>query len=117
MYNGFMNGVSSKQQIIASWRKLRPSGTKSQCMRELGGLSRPTIDKYWDGEYLSAEEKVRNWALENKDLNVSQCSRDTGVSRPTVRKYLRSAMEQKKTDGAFSATVDDAESGQLGFGF
>lgn len=84
-------------------------------MRELGGISRPTIDKYWDGSYPSACEKVRSWILQHPDEhNISRISRGCGVSRPTVRKYLGTA----GTDdgGAFEVTVDE-ESGQLGFGF
>ncbi len=41
------DGRPSKQSEIFLWRINNPKGKKIDCHRELG-LSRPTIDKWWD---------------------------------------------------------------------
>lgn len=44
---GRPKGSGTKQAIIQAWRKNNPGGKKIDCHRETG-LSRPTIDKWWD---------------------------------------------------------------------
>ena len=41
------NGRKPKGGIVRTWRQLHPEGRKADCIRETG-LSRPTIDKYWN---------------------------------------------------------------------
>ena len=41
------NGRKSKIDIVQRWRESNPEGKKIQCFRETG-LSRTTIDKYWN---------------------------------------------------------------------
>ena len=41
------NGRKPKKNIVEEWQKENPTGKKSQCLMDTG-LSRPTIDKYWN---------------------------------------------------------------------
>ena len=34
-------------ELVREWRQKHPNGRKIECAREVG-ISRPTIDKYWD---------------------------------------------------------------------
>ncbi len=45
--NGRPKNSGIKQSLIQEWRIKNPQGKKIDCHRELG-LSRPTIDKWWD---------------------------------------------------------------------
>ena len=40
------NGRKSKQAAVEDWQRRNPDKRKCDCARELG-ISRPTIDKYW----------------------------------------------------------------------
>ena len=42
-------GRPDKQLDVQMWRALHPEGKKSECMRDTG-ISRPTIDKYWQNK-------------------------------------------------------------------
>ena len=35
-------------KVVSEWRQSNPNGRKIQCARDTG-LSRPTVDNYWDG--------------------------------------------------------------------
>ena len=41
--------VSSSKEIVQEWRKANPYGRRVDCHRETG-ISRPTINKYWEAE-------------------------------------------------------------------
>ncbi|MGN0629702.1 MAG: hypothetical protein ACI4JN_00090 [Ruminococcus sp.] len=41
------SGRKSKKDIVVEWRKAHPAGKKIDCYRDTG-LSRVTIDKWWD---------------------------------------------------------------------
>ena len=41
------NGRKPKKEIVTEWRKNKPDGKKIECHRETG-LSRVTIDKWWE---------------------------------------------------------------------
>ena len=41
------NGRKPKKEIVTEWRKNNPNGKKIECHRETG-LSRVTIDKWWE---------------------------------------------------------------------
>ncbi|PDW76336.1 hypothetical protein BB422_07795 [Helicobacter pylori] len=45
--NGRPKNSGIKQSLIQEWRIKNPQGKKIDCHRE-SGLSRPTIDKWWD---------------------------------------------------------------------
>ena len=49
------NGTPSKAGQVLAWREAHPDGRKIDCYRETG-LSRTTIDKWWDG-FPHGEEK------------------------------------------------------------
>ena len=41
------NGRKTKKRLVNEWRQLHPDGKKAQCHRDTG-ISRPTIDRWWD---------------------------------------------------------------------
>lgn len=41
------NGRPTKEQEVKEWRAMNPDGKKAECNRQTG-ISRPTIDKYWN---------------------------------------------------------------------
>lgn len=43
------------KETVQEWRKANPYGRRVDCHRETG-LSRPTINKYWDAEEAESEE-------------------------------------------------------------
>lgn len=45
---GSKNKINTKQEVVVQWRKDNPAGKKMECHKDTG-LSRVTIDKYWDG--------------------------------------------------------------------
>ena len=45
--NGRPKGSGEKSKIVEEWRLLHPDGKKIDCHKETG-LSRVTIDKWWD---------------------------------------------------------------------
>lgn len=46
-WNKIGNGRKSKQNIVKVWRRKNPTGRKIDCHRQTG-ISRPTIDRWWD---------------------------------------------------------------------
>lgn len=49
------NKESPIKLVIREWRAVNPEGSKAQCRRETG-ISRPTIDKYWNTEMVKKAE-------------------------------------------------------------
>ena len=41
------SGASNNREVIKNWRDRYPGGHKIDCHKETG-ISRPTIDKYWE---------------------------------------------------------------------
>ncbi len=50
--NGRPKNSGTKQSLIQEWRIKNPQGKKIDCHKELG-LSRPTIDKWWNSKQLT----------------------------------------------------------------
>lgn len=48
--DGRPRGSGTKQRMVWEWRQAHPQGRKIECHRETG-LSRVTIDKWWDTDY------------------------------------------------------------------
>lgn len=64
------DGRPEKSKIVEEWRKAHPDGRKIDCHRETG-LSRMTIDKWWD---FKSEEKMeineKNIAFAESEVNL-----------------------------------------------
>lgn len=54
---GCPNKSHPKQRVVRAWREANPTGRKIECHRETG-LSRVTIDKWWDVEYTPPAAKA-----------------------------------------------------------
>lgn len=66
---GSKNLVYPKAEIIKKWREKNPEGRKIDCHRETG-LSRMTIDKWWDTEITENKlEKLKLMITKTRDLS------------------------------------------------
>lgn len=92
------------EHLIFEYRRKYPYRGKTQCVKDIG-LSRTTVNKYWDGllrdgvpsiEGISDFVKVGRpskrltviaYRQKHPDKTRLECVKDTGLSRDTIRKY------------------------------
>lgn len=67
------NGRKQKKNIVQDWRKNNPDGKKIECHRETG-LSRPTIDKWWEVKEMDRSLSDGELLYYTKKKNIEKLS-------------------------------------------
>lgn len=114
-----MSKIKSKKNIIRSWQRKNPRGSKSQCMKDTG-LSKMTVYKWWDDDLHESvagfkkqtgrEDKallIAEWKALNPGINnKTRCARELGISKTTVIKWWDVSVEDTKKEDTITVKVE-----------